>query len=78
VLAARPSIKGEFAVVIAAAPADTQAADEPTIEAEISNSLKTMSASQAAKHVGKLLKLPRDEIYQRILDRKEHKEQVDE
>lgn len=70
VLAARPAIKGEFALVIAAAPENDQPADEMTIEAAISAALATLPSSKAAAQVAKALGLAKEDIYTRILKRK--------
>jgi 16S rRNA (cytidine1402-2'-O)-methyltransferase len=67
----RPSIKGEFVLVVDAAPED-RPVDESEIEAAVAEALETMSASKAAAHVAKALNLARDEIYVRILRRKDH------
>jgi 16S rRNA (cytidine1402-2'-O)-methyltransferase len=66
----RASIKGEFVLVIGAAPENDLAADELTIEAAITDALGAMPASKAAATVAKLLHLTRDDIYARILKRK--------
>lgn len=68
--AARPSIKGEFAIVIAPAPAEDPVTDEAAIEQAISTALETMPASKAASSVAKALALTKDDIYARILKRK--------
>jgi 16S rRNA (cytidine1402-2'-O)-methyltransferase len=69
-LAARPSIKGEFALVIGAAPENDQPADDVTVEAAITAALAHLSASKAAAQVAKAHGLPKEDIYARILKRK--------
>jgi 16S rRNA (cytidine1402-2'-O)-methyltransferase len=71
-LASRPSIKGEFVLVIAPAPENDQPADDATIEQAITQALATMATSKAASHVAKSFNLPKDDIYARILKRKSH------
>jgi 16S rRNA (cytidine1402-2'-O)-methyltransferase len=69
-LAARPSIKGEFAVVIGAAPENDQPADDMTIESALTTALETLPASKAAAQVAKALGLSKEDVYARILKRK--------
>jgi 16S rRNA (cytidine1402-2'-O)-methyltransferase len=73
-LAAKTSIKGEFAIVIAPAPTSDEPADDETIELAITVALQTLPASKAASTVAKTLNLTKDEIYARILKRKDHGE----
>ncbi len=70
VLEARPSIKGEFALVIAAAAENDQPTDDVAIEAAITAALETLSASKAASQVAKSLGFSKEDIYARILKRK--------
>jgi 16S rRNA (cytidine1402-2'-O)-methyltransferase len=65
----RASIKGEFVLILAAAPHD-DAIDEDLIEYALTEALASMSASKAAQHVAKACNLPREDIYARILKRK--------
>jgi 16S rRNA (cytidine1402-2'-O)-methyltransferase len=67
-LSQRPSVKGEIVLLIG--PADDQPTDEEDIEEAIDVALVSLSASQAAAHVAKALKLKRDDVYARILKRK--------
>jgi 16S rRNA (cytidine1402-2'-O)-methyltransferase len=68
-LAARASVKGEIALIIAPA-SDDQPVDEATIEQAITQALSDMPASKAAAHVAKQFNLVRDDVYARILKRK--------
>jgi 16S rRNA (cytidine1402-2'-O)-methyltransferase len=66
-LQARPSIKGEFVVVIGAqAKASAQLSEEEIAKA-IEAALAIHPSGKAASHVAKQLGLPRDDIYARIL-----------
>jgi 16S rRNA (cytidine1402-2'-O)-methyltransferase len=76
-LAARSSVKGEIALVIAAMRDNDQSTDEMTIEAAITAALETLPAGRAAGHVAKALGVPRDDIYARILRRKAADDQAD-
>jgi 16S rRNA (cytidine1402-2'-O)-methyltransferase len=66
-LKAKPSIKGEFVVVIGAQAKTMEALSDADIAHEIALALKANPASKAASIVAKKLGLPRDEIYARIL-----------
>jgi 16S rRNA (cytidine1402-2'-O)-methyltransferase len=66
-LAARPSIKGEFVIVFGAQEPKTVALTEDEINAKIKEALADHSASKAAALLSKSLGLARDEIYARIL-----------
>jgi 16S rRNA (cytidine1402-2'-O)-methyltransferase len=69
-LSARPSIKGEFAIVIAGASEEQATTNEDDIETAIAQALATMPASKAASQVAKQLHLNRQDVYARILRRK--------
>ncbi len=71
-LAARESIKGEFVLVIAPTQKDETPTSETDIELAITKALLTLSASKAAAHVAKIVGLSKDDIYARILKRKNH------
>jgi 16S rRNA (cytidine1402-2'-O)-methyltransferase len=70
-LKAKPSIKGEFVVVIGAQARTLGTPSESDITAEITLALKLHPASKAASSVSKKLGLPRDDIYARILAMKD-------
>jgi 16S rRNA (cytidine1402-2'-O)-methyltransferase len=70
-LSARASVRGEFVLVIAQDLAKDQPADELTIDMAITTALETFSTAQAAKLVARQLNLARDDVYQRILKRKD-------
>ena len=67
-LETRPSIKGEFVLVIGGAT-ETQPASAADIEAAITAALEDHSASKAAALVAKQLGVPRDHVYAMILKR---------
>ena len=69
-LAAKPAIKGEFALVIAPASPDVAPPDDATIEKAITEALQALPAGKAASQVAKALGLTKDDIYARILKRK--------
>jgi 16S rRNA (cytidine1402-2'-O)-methyltransferase len=66
-LKAKPSIKGEFVVVIGAQAKIMEALSDADIAYEIAQALKANPASKAASLVAKKLGLPREDIYARIL-----------
>jgi 16S rRNA (cytidine1402-2'-O)-methyltransferase len=70
-LVARPSVKGEIVLMIAPAP-DDQPVDDAIIERAITEALAEMPASKAAASIAKALNLTRDDVYARILKRKEN------
>ncbi len=65
-LEARASIKGEITLIVSG-PSGHEPASEETIEAEITAALKTLSPSQAAAHVARILELPKGDVYARII-----------
>lgn len=67
VLAAKPSIKGEFVVVIGAAERSAHPVTEAEIDRAIEVALLDHPSSKAASLVAKQMALPRDDIYARIL-----------
>jgi 16S rRNA (cytidine1402-2'-O)-methyltransferase len=69
-LATRAAIKGEFVLVIAPHDKSTVVVDEADIERAIDAALETLPASKAAAHVAKLLNLTKQDVYARILNRK--------
>ena len=69
-LAARESIKGEICLVIAPPEESEAQANEEDVEDAITIALQDNTASKAAGLVAKALGLPRDEVYARILKRK--------
>ncbi len=69
-LAARASIKGEFVLVIGPAKDVAEPPDDAAIEAAIVAALENLPASKAAATVAKALRLPKQDIYARILKRK--------
>jgi 16S rRNA (cytidine1402-2'-O)-methyltransferase len=72
VLEAKPSIKGEFVVVIGPAIKTAKEISEADIEKAIDEALLDLPSGKAASQVSKALGLPRDDIYARILQRKGH------
>jgi 16S rRNA (cytidine1402-2'-O)-methyltransferase len=70
VLAARAAIKGEFVLVIAPHDKSDVVVDDVDIERAIDAALETLPASKAAAHVAKALNLTKQDIYARILKRK--------
>ncbi len=72
VLSARTAIKGEFVVVIAAQDQSEIIVEDRQIESAIDKALETMPTSKAAAHVAKTLNLAKQDIYARILKRKEN------
>jgi 16S rRNA (cytidine1402-2'-O)-methyltransferase len=71
VLTARESIRGEFVVVIAPLDQSDITVSDSEINDAITLALVDMKASKAAAHVAKELNLNRQDIYARILARKE-------
>ena len=69
ILESRPSIKGEITLLVSGASGQERASEE-RIHAEIATALQTMSSSQAAAHVAKLLDLPKAEVYTLVLKAK--------
>ncbi len=69
ILSAREAIKGEITLVIAPPTEDIQASAED-IESAIDDALTSLPAAKAAAQVAKALKLPKQDIYARILARK--------
>jgi 16S rRNA (cytidine1402-2'-O)-methyltransferase len=72
VLEAKPSIKGEFVIVVGPAAKAIKQISETDIDKAIDQALVDLPSSKAASLVSKSLGLPRDEIYARILKRKGH------
>jgi 16S rRNA (cytidine1402-2'-O)-methyltransferase len=68
-LEARETIKGEITLVIAP-PTDESQASAEDIESAIDDALAALPAAKAAAQVAKALKLPKQDIYARILARK--------
>jgi 16S rRNA (cytidine1402-2'-O)-methyltransferase len=66
-LLAKPSIKGEFVVVIGAQDKTSEAVTDDDIAAAITQALLDYPSGKAASLVSKKLGLPRDDIYARIL-----------
>jgi 16S rRNA (cytidine1402-2'-O)-methyltransferase len=69
-LAAKPSIKGEFVVVIGAQEKFPEAVTEKEIADAIAQALLDHPSGKAASLVSKKLGLPRDDVYARILSLK--------
>jgi 16S rRNA (cytidine1402-2'-O)-methyltransferase len=69
-LEAKPSIKGEFVIVIGPALKVAKEFSETDIEKAIDEALFDLPSSKAASLVSKSLGLPRDDVYTRILKRK--------
>jgi 16S rRNA (cytidine1402-2'-O)-methyltransferase len=67
ILKARPSIRGEFVVVIGAQDKAAAAVSDAEIMSSIEAALVSHPPGKAASIVSKALGLPRDEIYARIL-----------
>ena len=70
ILASRPSIKGEFAIIVSAVLLDDQPVDDATVETAITDALRDMPAGKAAALVAKRFNLAKGNIYSRILRRK--------
>lgn len=66
-LAAKPSIKGEFVIVISAQERAAETFSESDISTAITQALAEHPSGKAAAIVSKRLGLPRDDIYARIL-----------
>jgi 16S rRNA (cytidine1402-2'-O)-methyltransferase len=66
-LAAKPSIKGEFVIVIGAQERAPEQLTEADITREIEQALLDHPSGKAASLLAKKLGLPRDDIYARIL-----------
>jgi 16S rRNA (cytidine1402-2'-O)-methyltransferase len=71
VLAAKPSIKGEFVIIIGAQEKTKDAPSEAEIVKAIEVALVDHPSGKAASVVSKKLGLPRDEVYARILNIKD-------
>ncbi len=69
-LRTRPSIKGEFVIVIGPATKQPRELSEADIDKAIDEALQDLPSGKAASQVSKALGLPRDDIYARILKRK--------
>ena len=69
-LAGRPSVKGEITLIIGP-PSEDEAVSEQDLDAAITQALADMPASKAASEVAKRFNLNRQDIYQRILARKD-------
>jgi 16S rRNA (cytidine1402-2'-O)-methyltransferase len=67
VLAAKPSIKGEFVIVIGAQDKSPETLTDEDITKAIEAALLDHTSGKAASLVSKKLGLPRDDIYARIL-----------
>lgn len=72
VLEAKPSIKGEFVIVVGPAIKIAKEFSEADIDKAIDEALIDLPSSKAASLVSKSLGLSRDDIYARILKRKGH------
>jgi 16S rRNA (cytidine1402-2'-O)-methyltransferase len=70
VLEAKPSIKGEFVIVVGPAAKVAKEFSEADINKAIDEALVDLPSSKAASLVSKSLGLSRDDIYARILKRK--------
>lgn len=70
ILAARESVKGEIVLVIAPPTDEVEMASNDVIEAAITTALTEHSASKAASIISKEFGLSKDDIYARILRRK--------
>lgn len=70
ILNLRPSIRGEFVVVIEPQEPVAEIASDAEILAAIATAVKEHPASKAASLVSKKYNLPRDEIYAKILNLK--------
>jgi 16S rRNA (cytidine1402-2'-O)-methyltransferase len=68
-LEAREVIKGEITLVIAPSTEESQASAED-IDSAIDDALASLPAAKAAAQVAKALKMPKQDIYARILARK--------
>ncbi len=71
ILAARASVKGEITLVIGPPAADEAIASEETIEAAITEALRTLPTAKAAADIARRLNIPKKDIYARILARKD-------
>ena len=69
-LSAKPSIRGEFVVVVGPAAKIAKVILEADIDKAIDEALVDLPSGKAASQVSKALSLPRDDIYARILKRK--------
>lgn len=69
-LEGRASVKGEITLLIGP-PEEDEAVSEEDVEAAITEALAAMPASKAASEVAKRFNLNRQDIYQRILARKD-------
>jgi 16S rRNA (cytidine1402-2'-O)-methyltransferase len=67
VLAAKPSIKGEFVIIIGAQNKSPETLTDEDITKAIETALLDHTSGKAASLVSKKLGLPRDDIYARIL-----------
>jgi 16S rRNA (cytidine1402-2'-O)-methyltransferase len=66
-LSAKPSIKGEFVIIIGAREKSPESLTDDDITKEIETALLDHPSSKVASLVAKKLGLPRDDIYARIL-----------
>ena len=69
-LAARPSVKGEITLLVGP-PQEEEAVSEEMLEEAITQALAGMPASKAASEVARRFDLNRQDVYQRILARKD-------
>lgn len=69
-LEARASVKGEITLLVGP-PEEDEAVSEEDLDAAITQALSAMPASKAASEVAKRFNLNRQDIYQRILARKD-------
>jgi len=69
-LAARPSVKGEITLLVGP-PQEEEAVSEEMLEEAITQALAAMPASKAASEVARRFDLNRQDVYQRILARKD-------
>ncbi|MDE2385390.1 MAG: 16S rRNA (cytidine(1402)-2'-O)-methyltransferase [Alphaproteobacteria bacterium] len=72
ILAGRESVKGEICLVIAPPDEGQEQASAEDVEAAITTALQEHPASKAASLVSKAFGLPKEEIYARILRRKDN------
>lgn len=63
----RPSIKGEITLVIGPPIAKSRTSSEADIDRALEEAAKHLSASQAAAQVAKALRLPKKDLYARLL-----------
>ena len=70
-LAARASVKGEITLLVGPPPQEDEAVSDEDLDEAITQALASMPASKAASELAKRFNLNRQDIYQRILARKD-------